>query len=74
MADKKPPRFTVRIHLKSGRIIKFRARTFKLDTYPDGSVKGYKYDGAPILTWYFRHRRPFYFNPAEIAAVETTGV
>jgi hypothetical protein len=67
--EKKKKRFTVRVHLTSGRVIKFRCREFK---YVPG--QSYSYSGAPIRTLWFRRRRPLSLSLEHIVAVEVTGV
>lgn len=69
----KKKRFTVRIHLRNGSVIKFRARSLEYKGDGTGNVTSYATEGMPVRTWWFRHRRPLYIIPGEIVAIETTG-
>ena len=68
----KPSRKLIRLHLRSGTVIKFRARGFDAKA-TDGKITSYSWSGNPMKTLWWWRRRPVFIDPSEIVAVEVRG-
>ena len=72
MPEPKPMRKKVWFHLRSGRIIKLRARELDIKM-TGGTLTSYSWSGMPVKTLWFWRRRPLYISPSEIVAIEVRG-
>ena len=72
MSDKKSMMKTFWFHLRSGGVIKMKARDLDAKV-TGGKLTSYTFSGAPVRTWYFWRRRVMFFDPSEIIAIEVRG-
>lgn len=72
VGTEREPRKKIWVHLRSGAVIKFRARTFDAKT-EGGKISSYSWDGTPARSLWFWRRRPIFIDPSEIIAVEVRG-
>ena len=72
MTESKPMMKRVRLHLRSGSVIKIRVRELDIKL-TGGKLTSYTWSGMPVKAGPFWRRRLLFVEPQEIVAIEVRG-